>query len=82
MTNKSQITLIDFDEIMLKNDIFEFKEKTFKQLCGTLIRTKFAPPYATLFMADLGGKILNFFEGKPMIRWRYVDNMFFIWKHE
>ena len=68
-------TLIGFDEID-KIDIFEFKEKTFKQLCGTSIRTKFAPPYATLFMADLEEKILNFFEKKPMICWRYVDNFF------
>ena len=41
----------------------------------------FAPPYAILFMADLEGKILNAFDEKPMIWWRYIDDIFFIWEH-
>ena len=52
---------------MLKNNFFEFDQKTFKQVHGTAIGTKFAPPYAILFMADLEEKILNAFEEKPMI---------------
>ena len=32
-------------------------------------------------MADLQEKILNAFEEKPMIWWRYIDDIFFIWKH-
>ena len=43
---------------------------------GTAIGTKFAPPYAILFMADLEEKILNAFEEKPMIWWRYIDDIF------
>ena len=66
---------------MLKNNFFEFHQKTFKQVRETAIRTKFAPPYAILFMADLEGKILNDFEEKPTIWWRYIDNIFFIWEH-
>ena len=42
---------------------------------------KFALPYAVLFMADIEEKILNAFEEKPMIWWRYIDNIFFIWEH-
>ena len=53
---------------MLKNNFFEFDQKTFKQVCETAMGTKFAPPYAIiLFMADLEEKILNAFEEKPMI---------------
>ena len=74
-------TLVELTEIVLKNNIFEFNEKTFKQVRGTTIGTKFAPPYAILFMADLEEKILNAFEEKPMIWWRYIDNIFFIWEH-
>ena len=36
---------------------------------------------AILFMADLEEKILNVFEEKPMIWWRYIDDIFFIWEH-
>ena len=63
----SSDTLIELAEIVLKNNFFEFDQKTFKQVRGTAIGTKFAPPYAILFMADLEEKILNAFEEKPMI---------------
>ena len=74
-------TLVELAEIVLKNNIFQFDEKTFKQVRGTAIGTKFAPPYAILFMADLEEKILSASEKKPMICWRYIDNIFFIWEH-
>ena len=32
-------------------------------------------------MADLGEKILSASEKKPMIWWRYTDDIFFIWEH-
>ena len=72
----SSDTLIELAEIVLKNNFFEFDQKTFKQVRGTAIRTRFAPPYAILFMADLEEKILNAFEQKPMIWWRYIDDIF------
>ena len=40
------------------------------------IGTNFAPPYVILFMGDLDEKILNVFEEKPMIWWRYIDGIF------
>ena len=72
----SSDTLIELAEIVLKNNIFEFDEKTFRQVHRTAIGTKFAPPYAILFMADLEEKILSAFEEKPMMWWRYIDNIF------
>ena len=32
-------------------------------------------------MANLEEKILNAFEEKPMIWWRYIDDIFFVWEH-
>ena len=55
----SSDTLAELAEIVLKNNIFEFDEKTFKQKRGTAIGTKFAPPYAILYMADLEEKLLE-----------------------
>ena len=52
----SSDTLTELAEIVLKYNIFEFDEKTFKQVRGTAIGTNFAPPYAILFMADLEAK--------------------------
>ena len=38
----SSDTLIELTEIVLKNNIFEFDEKTFKQVRGTTVQTNFA----------------------------------------
>ena len=58
-------TLLKLAEVVLKNNIFTFKEKNLKQKRGTAIRTKFAPPYSTLFMAELEEEILSEIELKP-----------------
>ena len=77
----SSETLMELAEVVLKNNTFEFDQKTFKQERGTAIGTKFAPPYAILFMADFEEKMLEGFEKKPIIWWRYIDDIFFIWEH-
>ena len=33
-------------------------------------------------MPDLEEKMLESFEKKPMIWWRYIDDIFFIWGHD
>ena len=45
--------LTELAKIVLQNNIFEFNQKALKQLRGTALGTKFAPPYAILFMAHL-----------------------------
>ena len=44
---------------VLKNNVFEHNMRYFKQRNGTAIGSKFAPPYAILFMYYLEDKILN-----------------------
>ena len=46
-------TLIELVEPVLKKNIFEFSDKTYKQIRETAIGTKFAPPCTVLFMAPL-----------------------------
>ena len=74
-------TLTELAEVVLKDNIFESDEKTFKQKRGTAIVMKFALPYAILFIADFEKKMLEYFEKKPLIWWRYIDDIFFIWEH-
>ena len=56
-------------------------EKTLKEKWGTAIGTKFAPPYSILFMTELDGEILSEIELKPYLRWRNIDDIFFLWEH-
>ena len=74
-------TLVELAEVVLKNNIFTFKEKTLKQKWGTAVGTKFAPPYSILFMAELEEEILSEIELKPYLWWRYIDDIFFLWEH-
>ena len=74
-------SLILLAECVLKNNVFEHNMTYFKQLNGTAIGTKFAPPYAILFMGYLEDKILNSLVEKPLVWWRYIDDIFMIWQH-
>ena len=42
-------TLIELAELVLKNNIFEFSDKTYKQIRETTIGTNFAPPLRTVY---------------------------------
>ena len=48
----------------------------------TAIGTKFAPPYSILFIAELEEEILSEIELKQHLWWRYIDDIYFLWKHE
>ena len=72
----SSDTLTELAEVVLKNNISEFGEKAFKQKCGTAIGTKFAIPYAILFMEDFKKKMFESFEKNPTIWWTYIDDIF------
>ena len=74
-------TLCDLAEVVLKNNIFKFNKKIFKQKRGTAIGTKSAPPYSILFMAELEEAILKEADFKPYLWWRYIDDIFFLWEH-
>ena len=54
-------TLAELAEIVWKNNIFEFDEKTFKQTRGTVIGTKFAPSYAIFYGWSWGKNVGNCF---------------------
>ena len=62
-------SLILLAESVLKNSVFEHNMRYFKQLQGTAIGKKFAPPYAILFMGFLEDKVLNYFVEKPLVWW-------------
>ena len=74
-------TLLELCELVLKNNIFEHNGRIFKQKRGTAIGTKLAPPYAILFMDSLETGFLESSQLKPLVWWRYIDDIFLIWQH-
>ena len=46
-------------DFVLKNNLFEFDSKFYKQISGTAIGTKCAPPYACIFMDHIETEFLK-----------------------
>ena len=53
-----------------------------KKISGTVIVTKFAPPYACIFMDQVETEFLETPKDKLLVWFfRYIDDVFFIWTH-
>ena len=73
--------LVKMAEFVLKNNYFEFNGKVKHQILGTAIGTKFTPTYACIFMDEIETKFLETQEFQPLVWFRYIDAVFFIWTH-
>ena len=71
-------SLIELAECVLKNNLFEHDKSVFKQLRGTAIGTKMAPPYAVIFTDSLEEDILSSSLLKPLVWWHYIDDIFMV----
>ena len=71
--------LVSMAKFVLENNYFEFNSEVYHQLSGTAIGTKFAPPYACIFMDHLENEMLSKWAVQPWLWWRYIDDIFFIW---
>ena len=54
-------------EFVLKNNYFQFSDKVYQQISGTAIGTKFAPPYACIFMDQVESKFLQTQKFQPLV---------------
>ena len=74
-------SLIELAECVLKNNIFEHNLSFYKQLRGTAIGTKMAPPYAIIFLGDLEERFFSDCDISPLLWWRYINDIFMLWQH-
>ena len=69
--------------LVLQSNIFRFNEKLYQQIKGTAMGTPMAVNYANLFLDNFENKMLDEYEKKkkmrPLVWWRYIDDVFFIW---
>ena len=67
---------------LAKIRVFHSNQKSVKQqISGTTIQTKFAPPYACIFMNQVESEFLKTQQHQPLVWFRYIDDIFFIWTH-
>ena len=79
--NKKESTedIVKMADFILKNNLFEFDCKFYKQISATAIGTKFAPGYACIFMDHIETEFLKMPETNPCFSKRFIDDIFFIW---
>ena len=73
--------LIKLAKAFLQNNYFEFNGEVKQQISGAAIGTKFAPPYACIFMDHVESEFLKTQQHQPVVWFRYIDDIFFIWTH-
>lgn len=66
-------------EIILSENFFESGDKIYHQKLGAAIDTKFALPYANLFMAGFESKMFPQLNFEPYLWLHFLDDNFCIW---
>ena len=74
--------LVIMAEFVLRNNCFEFNGQVKHQISGMAIGTKFAPTYACILIDQIETNFLQTQEFQPLVWFRYIDNVSFIWTHD
>ena len=64
---------------MLNSNQLKFLGQHYLQTSGTAMGTKMAPSYANLFMGVLEKQMLSSYKHKPLVYFKYIDDIFMIW---
>ena len=65
---------------ILKHNQFDFMDKHYKQIQGTAMGTKMAPPYANIFMSHFETPLMTTYAQHILLWKRYIDDILFLWK--
>lgn len=68
-------------KINLEGNDFMFDDKFFLQIKGTAMGKIFAPSYADIYMSVWEQEALSKCSKKPLVFYRYLDDIFGVWEH-
>ena len=68
--------IVKLADFVCKSNLFEFDSKFYKQISGTAIGTKFAPPYACIFIDHIETEFLKTQDKKPWFWKRFIEEIF------
>ena len=69
-------------ELVLENNYFGFNGKVQTQISWTTTDTKFVPSYTCILMDHVETEFLEMQKHRPLVWFRYIDDVFFIWTHD
>ena len=73
--------LVKLGRLVLESNVFGFNSRVNRKKLGTAIGTKFLPAYVNFVLSSLEEQMLDGFEFRPWVWYRYIDDVFFIWTH-
>jgi len=71
--------ILELLKICLKNNDFEFNNQFYLQTHGISMGKRFAPALANLYLLEFDNSATNDFCIKPVLYFRFLDDIFFLW---
>ena len=71
--------LTKLTKFVLQNNYFKFNGEVKQQTSGTAIGTNLATLYACIFIDQVESEFLKTQQHQPLVWFRYIDDIFFIW---
>ena len=71
--------LLELLQITLNNNDITFNGDWFLQICGTAMGKTYAPGLADLYLEEFDDRAMNGFRIKPLLFFRFLDDIFFVW---
>jgi GIY-YIG catalytic domain len=66
-------------ELTLRNNDFSFNDQFYLQICGIAMGKGYAPGLADIYMEEFDEQAMYGFRYKPLLFFRYLDDIFFVW---
>ena len=79
--NRPDNYILQLLEIILTKNDFEFNDDTYLQTCGCPMGKIIGPAAANIYLIEFDDAAINNFEFKPLILFRYLDDVFMLWNH-
>ena len=68
-------------ELILTTNDFNFNNETFLQTCGCPMGKVIGPSAANIYLIEFDFYAMTGFRSKPLLFFRYLDDIFFLWNH-
>ena len=77
--NRPTDYIIKLLKLILENNDFEFNGETYLQTCGCPMGKIIGPSAANIYLIPFDDAATNKFKIKPLLFFRYLDDVFFLW---
>lgn len=77
--NRPSNYIVELLKLILENNDFEFNDEIYLQTCGCPMGKVIGPSAANIYLLDFDEAAMSGFAVKPLLFFRYLDDVFFLW---